>query len=53
LSDLSGKVLSKSELGGVAGNQRIALNTSDLSRGLYLVEVITNYGRTTRKLSIQ
>ncbi len=53
LSDLSGKVLSKSELGGVAGNQRIALNTSNLSRGLYLVEVITNNGRTTRKLSIQ
>jgi len=53
LSDLSGKVLSKSELGGVVGNQRIALNTSDLSRGLYLVEVITSNGRTTRKLSIQ
>jgi hypothetical protein len=53
LSDLSGKVLSKSELGGVVGNQRIALNTSNLSRGLYLVEVITTNGRTTRKLSIQ
>ena len=53
LNDLSGKVLSKSELGGVVGNQKIALNTSDLSAGLYLVEVITNNGRTTKKLSIQ
>jgi hypothetical protein len=53
LSDLSGKVLSKNELGGVVGNQRISLNTSELSRGLYLVEVITNIGRITRKLSIQ
>jgi hypothetical protein len=53
LSDLSGKVISQNILGGIAGNQRFELNTSNLSKGLYLVELITNNGRTTRKLSIQ
>ena len=53
LIDLSGKIISQNELGGIVGNQRFAINTSGLSRGLYLVEVITNTGRTTKKLSIQ
>ncbi|HSI90934.1 MAG TPA: T9SS type A sorting domain-containing protein, partial [Adhaeribacter sp.] len=51
--DLVGKVLMKAEMSAIGGKVEHNLNTASLSKGVYLLNLHTNAGKTTKRLVIQ
>lgn len=52
--DVSGRLVSRQELGQtVAGSQSISIDRGDLTAGIYMVSITTEYGQSTKKLMVK
>ena len=53
LMDLTGKILKQSKLDGVAGTNQYRFDIQGVSKGLYLMEIATDSGKSVRKITVQ
>ena len=53
LMDLTGKMLKNATLDGVAGSNQYKFDIHGVSKGLYLLEIVTDNGKSVRKITVQ
>ena len=53
LMDLTGKMLKNASLDGVAGANQYQFDIHGVSKGLYLMEIVTESGKSVRKITVQ
>ena len=53
LMDLTGKMLKNADLEGVAGTNQYKFDIHGVSKGLYLMEIVTDSGKSVRKITVQ
>ena len=53
LMDLTGKVLKNADLEGIAGTNQFKFDIHGVSKGLYLMEIVTDNGKSVRKITVQ
>jgi hypothetical protein len=51
--DLTGKMLKNATLDGVAGSNQYKFDIHGVSKGLYLLEIVTDNGKSVRKITVQ
>lgn len=53
LMDLTGKMLKNATLDGFAGSNQYKFDIHGVSKGLYLLEIVTDNGKSVRKITVQ
>lgn len=53
LMDLTGKMLKQTSMDGIAGANQFRFDIQGVSQGLYLLEIVTDSGKSVRKISVQ
>ena len=53
LMDLTGKMLKQTSMDGIAGTNQFRFDIQGVSQGLYLLEIVTDSGKSVRKISVQ
>lgn len=53
LMDLTGKMLKQTSMDGIAGTNQFRFDIQGVSQGLYLLEIVTDSGKSVRKITVQ
>jgi hypothetical protein len=53
VSDLNGKIIYRKMMNNVTANQQISIPLSQLSKGIYVIKIVTELGIDTQKLIVE